>query len=528
MARFPGFRAFSEEDVRRVVMQSPSKSCTLDPIPTFILKESIDVLLPYLTVMCNASLLEGDLPQSQKHAIITPLLKKPSLDAAELKNYRAVSNLSFVSKVVEKLVAEQLISFLQSNNLMPRLQSAYRRHHSTETALLRVISDLLRAADSMQVTLLGLLDLSAAFDCVDHTILLLRLENTFGITGTALQWIKSFVSNRSQQVSYGQRLSSISQLTCGVPQGSVLGPLMFLLYTADLFDLIAACGLTAHSYADDTQLYLSVPATDAMTAIQRFILCVECIEEWMGSNRLKLNAEKTQAVWIGTRQQLSKVDITEFRLGSAVVRLSDTVSDLGVMVDSRLTMADHVAAVRRSCFFQLRQLRAVRPSLTIDATKTLVNAFVSSRLDYCNSLLAGVTGGLLDKLQSVQNAAARLITRTRKFDHITPVLRDLHWLPISRRIDFKIATLVYKCLHGLAPPYLADDIVPLASIPGRRPTRSSSTQTLFVPPARTNYGSRCFAVYGPTVWNRLPSELRLADSGIASFRRRLKTHFFAN
>ena len=527
-AGFPGFHACTEGDVRRVVMQSPTKSCTLDPIPTFMLKESIDVLLPFLTAMCNASLSEDVLPQSQKHAVVTPLLKKPSMDPAELRNYRPVSNLSFVSKVVERLVSEQLVSYLQSNDLMPRLQSAYRRHHSTETALLRVIADLLRAADNRQVTLLGLLDLSAAFDCVDHAILLRRLESSFGIGGTALQKhaVKSLLSDRTQQVFYNQRMSSVSHLICGVPQGSVLGPLMFLLYTADLFDLIAACGLTAHSYADDTQIYLSVPAIDVSTAVQRFSACVEQIDLWMGSNRLKLNAEKTQVIWVGTRQQLSKVDITELRLGSTAVQFSGTVSDLGVTVDGQLTMADHVAAVCRSCFHQLRQLRVIKASLTIDATKTLVHAFVSSRLDYCNSLLAGVAGCHLQKLQSVQNAAARLISRTRKFDHITMVLRDLHWLPIRQRIVFKIATLVFKCLHGLAPPYLAEDIVPLASIPGRRETRSSFTQTLSVPAAKTNYGSRCFSVYGPTVWNSLPVALRTADCSIAVFRQRLKTHLF--
>ena len=176
----------------------------------------------------------------------------PSLDPGELKNYRPVSNLTFVSKIVEKLVAEQLIEFLQSNGLMPRLQSANRRHHSTETALLRVMSDLLRAADSRRVTLLGLLDLSAAFDCVDTEILLERLRRAFGVDSLALQWIRSFLVDRTQQVSYGGRLLSVGCLRCGVPQGSVLGPLPFLLYTAELFDVIADCGLTAHCYADDT------------------------------------------------------------------------------------------------------------------------------------------------------------------------------------------------------------------------------------------------------------------------------------
>ena len=289
---------------------------------------------------------------------------------------------------------------------------------------------------------------------------------------------------------------------------------------------MAECGLSAHTYADDTQVYLSVPAAEASTAVQRFAVCVGRIETWMGSNRLKLNADKTQVIWVGTRQQLSKVDIKELQLLSARVVFSDAVSDLGVTIDSQLNMSAHVAAVSRSCFFQLRQLRIIRDSLSLDAAKTLVNAFVVSRLDYCNSLLAGATGVLLTKLQSIQNAAARLITRTRKFDSITPVLRDLHWLPIRRRIEFKIATLVYKCLNGLAPPYLADDCILVSTVPGRRHLRSADTRKLCVPLTNTNYGSRTFAVCGPTIWNGLPDDLRTVDNSLLTFRRKLKTYLF--
>lgn len=247
----------------------------------------------------------------------------------------------------------------------------------------------------------------------------------------------------------------------------------------------------------------------------------------MGSNRLKLNADKTQIIWTGTQQQLSKVGISELQLMSSTVKFSDAVSDLGVMIDSQMIMKAHVAAVSRSCFFQLRQLRSVRNSLSADAAKTLISAFVSSRLDYCNGLLAGISNGLLKKLQSIQNAAARLVTKTRKFDHITPVLCDLHWLPVRQRIDFKIATLVYKCLHGLAPSYLADECILVSTLSGRRHLRSAGANKLFVPTINTNYGSRAFAVYGPRVWNSLPDELRAIDSAtILTFRRKLKTHLF--
>jgi len=170
------FRECTSADVRRLIMKSPVKSCSLDPVPTFLVHEFVDILLPYLTTMVNACLQQGRLPISQKHAVVTPLLKKSGLDASDLANFRPVSNLTFMSKVVERAVAEQLNSYLTDNKLLPRNQSAYRRHHSTETALLRVWSDFLTAADSRRVTLLSLIDLSAAFDCIDHDILLERLQ----------------------------------------------------------------------------------------------------------------------------------------------------------------------------------------------------------------------------------------------------------------------------------------------------------------------------------------------------------------
>ena len=209
-----------------------------------------------------------------------------------------------MSKVVERLVAKQLTDYLLSNALMPDLQSAYRKNHSTETALLRVTSDIMLAADQGQVTLLALLDLSAAFDTVDHDLLLQRLSTTFGINGAAHNWITSFLTNRTQQVVHGGEKSAHVQLTSGVPQGSVLGPLLFVLYTAELSAIIKKHGLTPHCYADDIQIYLSAPAADAGAVAQRVADCIADIDRWMGSNRLKLNAGKTQLMWMGTRKQL--------------------------------------------------------------------------------------------------------------------------------------------------------------------------------------------------------------------------------
>jgi len=186
-----------------------------------------------------------------------------------------------------------------------------------------------------------------------YGILISRLQQSFGIRGKTLSWIMSLLHGCSQQVFYTGGLSVIMSLVCGVPQGSVLGPLLFSLHTAELFTIVASAGLTAHSYADDTQLYISAPAASASITVQCFVSCIERIDECMSSNRLKMNADKTQLLWLGTRQQLDKLTVTELQLLSARVSFSTTVLDLDVLIDSQLSMSDYIASRCRACFFQL-------------------------------------------------------------------------------------------------------------------------------------------------------------------------------
>jgi len=222
-----------------------------DPLPTRLLKENVDVLAPFLVELHNQSLQTGSVPTSYKSAYITPLLKKANFDPADAKSYRPIANLSVLSKLLERLVTRQLPELL----LLPDLQSAYRAHHSMETAVTKVLSNILTALDTGDIDMLTLLDLSAAFDTVDHDILLRRLAVSYSLGGTVLSWFQSYLDGRIQFVCRSRSASAPTLVKFRVPRGSVLGPILFLLYTADLLKLIERHNLHAHAYTDDTQIY---------------------------------------------------------------------------------------------------------------------------------------------------------------------------------------------------------------------------------------------------------------------------------
>ena len=216
---FESFKPLSQDQILFLIRRAPDKTSELDPIPTWLVRECAEILAPFFAHVFNASLLEGYLPADQKRAIIYPGLKKPSLDPDDMASYRPISNLSFTSKLLERAVHAQLLIYLNENELLPSVQSAYRQFFSTETAVLKVVTDVLTAMDRGLITLLDMFDLSAAFDTVDHTILLRRLEVSFGIRGVALNWFASYLSGRSQQVSVHGTLALSTFLEYGMPQG---------------------------------------------------------------------------------------------------------------------------------------------------------------------------------------------------------------------------------------------------------------------------------------------------------------------
>ncbi|CAB3984911.1 Hypothetical predicted protein [Paramuricea clavata] len=242
--------------VSQLIQKSAKKSCALDPMTTSLVVKSLNELLPVITCMTNSSLSLGYFPAAWKFTLVDPRLKKTG-QPASLSNLRPISNLQFFSKLTERAVSDQTLEHIKCSDIYPILQSAYRAGHSTETALLKVHNDIMCSMDQQRVSLLVLLDLSAAFDTVDHQVLLRSLEVSFGITGTALKWFKSYLTNRSQRVLINGNYSESFSLPHGVPQGSCLGPLLFTIYASKLFEIVKCHLPDVHAYADDTQLYLS-------------------------------------------------------------------------------------------------------------------------------------------------------------------------------------------------------------------------------------------------------------------------------
>ncbi|KAM9485904.1 uncharacterized protein ACWYII_005901 [Salvelinus alpinus] len=451
------FSPLSPDEISRLVTAGRPTTCPLDPIPSSLLQTISGDLLPYLTSLINSSLTAGYVPSVFKRARVAPLLKKPTLDPSDVNNYRPVSLLSFLSKTLERAVLGQLSRYLSQNDLLDPNQSGFKTSHSTETALLCITEALRTAKANSLSSALILLDLSAAFDTVNHQILLSTLSE-LGISGAAHAWIASYLTGRSYQVA------------------------------------------------------------------NRISACLADISVWMTDHHLKLNLGKTELLFLpGKDCPFHDLAIT---VDNSIVSSSQSAKNLGVILDNTLSFSTNIKAVARSCRFMLYNIRRVRPCLTQEAAQVLIQALVISRLDYCNSLLAGLPACAIKPLQLIQNAAARLVFNLPKFSHVTPLLRSLHWLPVEARIRYKTMVLAYGAVRGTAPQYLQALIRPYTQT---RALRSSTSGLLASLPLR-KYSSRSaqsklFAALAPQWWNKLPHDARTAES-ITTFRRHLKPHLF--
>ena len=467
--------------------------------------------------MVNWSMSDGHFPEDLKLASLRATIKGPNLCVEELKNYRPISNLQFISKVMEKCVCQQFVKHLKDNNLQDIYQSAYRENSSVETAMLKIYNDALRSLDNGRSMLIIMLDLSAAFDTVDHGRLLHTLKTLIGLDDIVLRWFASYLKGRKQEVCIENSVSTPKHLMYGVPQGSILGPVLFSTYMIPLSRMLKDTGCSYHMYADDVQIYISLGQEEDDDDVNTLEKCVAMVNQWMTENFLQLNASKTEAVLVAKCPAKLQLNIC-----GKEIQTTNSVKSLGVILDSKLTLETHVNNVCRGAYYHLRNIARIRKCLDTSTLRLVVHSLVTTRLDFSNGILIGLPQRLIDKMQKVQNSAARLILNKRKFEHVTPLLKQLHWLPIRERIKYKIIYLTFKSLKGQSPQYLADMLKSYTPV---RKLRSSSKNLLQIPNVKLKMTERAFSVAAPILWNSISDELRQITS-TDNFRRQLKTYLF--
>ena len=368
-----------------LVLKSPTKSCALDPIPTWLLKACTDSLVPLVTRIVNESLESGTVCDILKQAVVTPLLKKPNLDSNMLKNYRPLSNLPFISKIIEKAVLTQLQEHLIGNGLLETYRSAYRKEHSTERALLAVTDNLLSNTDNRLASIVTFLDLSAAFDTRDHQILLKRLSITYGIHAKALQWFSSCLTTGSLSPLEAS-FQNLFHFSLESPRGLYWAPFCSPCTLNLSLTPFKNISLTT----TNMQMTPSCRKLPFLPISARFLekLKFADVKDWMNKN--KLSEEKTELLVVGDRTHLCQVKKEPLTFGPNAVPFQTSAKYLGVHLDETLSMKKLVTSLCRSSYFHLRKIASIRPYLSDESTAQLVSSLILSRLDYCNSTLSGL------------------------------------------------------------------------------------------------------------------------------------------
>ena len=511
------FKPVNIQELRTILKESGIKTAYHDILPAKLMKEVINELLPHLCDLVNKSLSTGSV-EGIKDSIIVPLLKKHGLDPDILKNYRPVANLVFLSKLIERVVLKRLDAHMSSQKLHCKYQHGYKKNHSPETLLLRLTNDILCGMDCSLATIILLIDLSAAFDTVDLDLLLHILQCEFGVCGIALNWFKSFLSGRNQRVRIENTLSESLNVDFGVPQGSVLGPVLFNIYIQSLFRIIQKNGFSTSGYADDNNAYESFALNFQFELIsQKLPDLMTQIRDWMNRHFLKINPDKTEIIVFLPSNSADIPTINGTFIDGNCIRFSNVVKNLGFRLDRFLTMEPHVDAIVSHCYKLISDVARNRKLLSDSDTESLMHAIVSSRIDYCNSLFYGVRKDVIYKLQKIQNAAARLITKRRKRESVKDALIKLHWLRVEERIVFKILVTAFKCFHHTAPECLIDLLT----------VRSVNSFLFTLKYLDSDFGRRSFSYAAPRYWNALPIEIRSAPT-LDTFKRLTKHLLFNN
>ena len=513
------FRDVSEEDVIKVTKSIKSNACGVDGISARYLIMSIHVIAPVITHIINCSFQYRWFPDRWKHAIIKPIPKNE--DPISASDFRPISLLPAISKIAEKIACSQMCDFFKGDNELDKLQSAYKKFHSTNTALLNITDDIYQSMDKSQITILILLDYSKAFDCANHRLILAKLKAA-GFQDDALSWILSYLLDRKQKVKTDLGESRWITIKNGVPQGSILGPLLFLVLVSDLYKSV--CNGKYHMYADDTQLYYTCKVNQISSVINKINIDLKNVQLFSDNNCLKLNTGKSNFIIIGSRANLNKLkdqDLPPIVLNNDIIERKYHVKNLGVIFDECFSWTNHVNKIVSTAYFKLKQVSRFKNFLSHESKIAVCESYVLCHLNYCDSVYFNITEFLKYKIQKVQNTCLRFIFGLKKYDHISSCLKDLDTLNMEDRRLFHGLTLMRKIKNKIAPAYLVERITLHENIHNYN-TRNRNH--IAINKSNTSLRQKSFFPFFSKLYNEISRDPKYQNKSLTTFQKYVKQY----
>lgn len=484
------------------------KATGLDQLPATLVKLSASVIAVPLTHIINESLVSSVFPDSLKIAKVKPLHKKGATD--ECCNYRPISILPIFSKIFEKVINSQICSYLEREKLLNAEQYGFRKNKSTSLALIDFTNSVFNAMNNGNSVLGIFLDFSKAFDTIDHHILLTKLSG-LNFNQTSIQLLKSYLTNRKQVTVINEAVSTSKDINCGIPQGSILGPTLFLIYINDLPKITKL--LKPILYADDTNLFFE--AKDLNMRINDINAELKLVETWCNSNKLTLNLNKTNYIVLKTHQNRKILQKNCLMVGSNFIHDEKTIKFLGVEIDTQLTWKVHIEKLCAKIRPFVGLLYKCSKYFPRKVLKTIYNSFIHSKISYCLESWGNAPMTSLDLIYKLQKKLLRIIFDKPPLEHSTPLFIKASVLPVKLLFNFKILI----CAHNLF-------YSKLSHTNHDYPTRISDVN-LLLPPSSTAVGHRRVEYQCASMWNSLPTAVRAIASPLG-FRIALRDHLFAS